>query len=147
MSGEIIVQDVNNDVLEFIDVTNRGVGCYDEAGNMLIIKETDPNQVSGNEYEIVINKVTGITSGSTNIQYPSAAAVYNIVMINADKNFRYTQNVPSKIWSITHMLGKRPSVTITDSAGTTIEGMISYVDLNNLTVEFSVAFSGYAELN
>ena len=45
------------------------------------------------------------------------------------------------------MLGKRPSVTITDSAGTTIEGMISYVDLNNLTVEFSVAFSGYAELN
>lgn len=147
MSDEIVLQDVGNNNIEFIDVINRGTGACDEAGNMVILKETDPNQPIASQYEVVINKVTGITSGSTNTQYPSAAAVYNIVIANADKHFSYTQNTPAKIWNINHGLGKKPSVITTDSAGTTVEGMIKYIDLNNVSVEFSVAFSGNAELN
>lgn len=145
--GDFVFQDLENNNIEFIEITNRGVGKCDESGGVLIIKEPDPKQIVSSEYEVISNKVVVITSGSTNTQYPSALAVYNMVITNADKHFSYTQNIPANIWYVNHGLGKKPSVITTDSAGTTVEGMVKYIDLNNVSIEFSVAFSGYAELN
>lgn len=64
-----------------------------------------------------------------------------------DKNFIYTKGTPDKIWDITHNLGKYPSVTIVDSAGSVVVGDITYVSENNLKVTFSAAFGGTAYLN
>lgn len=64
-----------------------------------------------------------------------------------DKYFRYDQSTPATTWEITHNLKKRPSVTVTDSAGSVVEGSVEYIDENNLKITFSAAFSGYAELN
>jgi len=64
-----------------------------------------------------------------------------------DSNFVYNQPVPSTSWSLTHNLNKMPSITIVDSAGTVVEGDIQYVDVNNIVVTFSYAFSGQAILN
>jgi len=60
---------------------------------------------------------------------------------------RHEQGISSALWSITHNMGKRPSVTTTDSAGTRVYGEVKYSDENSLTITFSAAFSGYAELN
>lgn len=64
-----------------------------------------------------------------------------------DAHYLFEQNVPSSFWLIDHGLGKKPSVTIVDSADTQVEGTVDYVDDNSLTVSFAVAFSGRAYLN
>lgn len=65
-----------------------------------------------------------------------------------DKTYIHTQNIPAKIWEVNHNLGKYPSVTVVDSAGSSIAGAkISYDDFNNLTLTFAAIFSGKAYLN
>ncbi len=60
----------------------------------------------------------------------------------------YDQVTPSAVWSITHNLGRPPSVTVTDSGGSVVEGDVDYgLDpFNSLTITFSGAFSGQAYL-
>lgn len=64
-----------------------------------------------------------------------------------DKYYRHTQGISSASWTVVHNLGKRPSVTVTDSAGTMILGQVHYVDDNTVQLDFSSPFSGYAECN
>jgi hypothetical protein len=66
---------------------------------------------------------------------------------STDKHYTHNQGVASDTWTITHNLGKMPSVSVTDSAGTQAVGEISYVSLNQLIVYFTVPFSGKAYLN
>lgn len=65
----------------------------------------------------------------------------------ADKAFEFTQASAEATWTIQHNLGKYPSVTVVDSANTVVIGEVQYVDLNNITITFSAAFSGKAYLN
>jgi len=59
----------------------------------------------------------------------------------------HTQSVPSTTWTINHLLGKNPSVTVVDSAETVVRGSVTYVDTNTLVVSFSAGFAGKAYLN
>ena len=59
----------------------------------------------------------------------------------------YVQGVPSTSWSIEHNLGKFPSITVIDSAGTVVTGQYTYNDINNVTLTFSAPFAGTAYLN
>lgn len=67
--------------------------------------------------------------------------------VGLDKHFTYTQPTPSATWAVPHALGKHPSVTVVDSAGTEVEGCVTHNNLNQLTIEFSSPFSGKAYLN
>jgi hypothetical protein len=64
-----------------------------------------------------------------------------------DKYFRHDQNVPSATWSVTHNLGKHPSVSVVDSADTVVHGEVVYIDDNTLELRFATAFGGRAYLN
>ena len=64
-----------------------------------------------------------------------------------DKHFKHDQSISSDTWNITHRLGKFPSVTIVDSAGTHVVGDVQYVDISNIIITFSSPFSGIAYLN
>lgn len=64
-----------------------------------------------------------------------------------DLHFTYVQGVPSTSWSIQHNLGKFPSITVIDSAGTVVTGQYTYNDINNVTLTFSAPFAGTAYLN
>ena len=64
-----------------------------------------------------------------------------------DLNFTYDQPTPSSEWTITHNLGKFPSVSVTDSSGNLWQTEVDYVDQNTCIVRFSAAFSGKAYLN
>jgi hypothetical protein len=61
--------------------------------------------------------------------------------------YTHTQNAVSYIWNISHNLGFRPNVTVVSSAGTVVEGDLSYIDNDNLSITFTVPFTGTAYLS
>lgn len=85
------------------------------------------------------------SNGNTVVSNP--AAVGSNTSSGGDKSFTHNQSAPATTWTINHNLGKNPSVSVVDSAGTQVFGSVNYVTLNQLTVHFSVAFSGTAYLN
>lgn len=64
-----------------------------------------------------------------------------------DKNYVHDQFTPATVWTIQHNLGKKPSVTVIDTAKTVVEGVVDYINDNTLTITFNYPFSGYATLN
>ena len=68
-------------------------------------------------------------------------------VLESDKNFTYDQTTPSKEWDILHNLNKKPSVTVTDSADTVVEGNIVINDGVRLLIKFNAPFTGTAILN
>ena len=64
-----------------------------------------------------------------------------------DLNYTHTQVGASNSWSITHNLGKYPSVTVVDSGDTEVIGDVLYLSDNALEVHFTASFSGKAYLN
>lgn len=64
-----------------------------------------------------------------------------------DANYVHDQAQPVNIWTINHPLNKKVSVTITDTAGTVVEGQVTINDGNKVVIEFNFPFSGEAILN
>lgn len=75
-----------------------------------------------------------------------AFAIYPELPI-PDKNYVFTQNTPSTLWQINHNLNKRPSVTAVNVNNIVVYGDVTYIDDNNLTIQFNAGFSGKAYLN
>ena len=84
---------------------------------------------------------------TTSVSQPSVNVSVQGISGGSDAHFIYTQNAASDTWSIAHNLGKKPSVTIVDSADSVLYGSIEYTDLNNLTINLSAPTSGKAYLN
>lgn len=64
-----------------------------------------------------------------------------------DRHVIFEQAVSSDVWEITHNMGKHPAVSIVDSAGSIVEGDITYIDNNSLKITFTAPFSGKVYLN
>ena len=62
-------------------------------------------------------------------------------------SYVYNQSVVSANWTVTHNLGWYPNVTVIDSAGSTVEGDITQVSVNQLTIHFTGSFTGVAYLS
>ena len=74
--------------------------------------------------------------------------IFNFTLASAsDKTFVHDQAIPSDIWTITHNLGKFPSVSVVDTQKTIYWGNVEYINSNQLKVTFSAAFAGQAFLN
>ena len=54
----------------------------------------------------------------------------------------YNNPVPSATWTINHNLNNYPVPQVVDSSGNAVEGDVTYVSANTLTVRFSNAFAG-----
>ena len=78
---------------------------------------------------------------------PDTGAIELIDKSSCDRTFVHSQGAPSASWNITHNLGKFPSVTVVDSAGTQVLCEIIHNDLNSTTIKFSELFAGFAYLN
>ncbi len=63
-----------------------------------------------------------------------------------DAGFVFTQAVPATVWNIAHNLNKKPSIKIVDSGDEVIEGGETYVDENNIILNFSALVTGKAYL-
>ena len=70
-----------------------------------------------------------------------------------DKTFVFDQVVPATNWGngnpkvVTHGLNKFPSITVVDTANSVVVGDYTYVDNNNVILEFSAPFAGKAYFN
>lgn len=64
-----------------------------------------------------------------------------------DITYIHTQMTAAKIWTVTHNLGKFPSVSVVDSAGSAVIGDVEYLDKDCVRISFSAAFGGHAYLN
>lgn len=62
-------------------------------------------------------------------------------------SYIHVQDTPSDTWTINHNLGRRPSVTIVDSADSVVFGNVKYESDDLITVTFSAATAGKAYLN
>lgn len=69
------------------------------------------------------------------------------LVVNADKHYLHVQDLAAATWTVTHNLGKRPSVTVVDSAGTMVHGDVGYVSDAELVITFSAPFGGRAYCN
>ena len=63
------------------------------------------------------------------------------------KTYEYAQTTPAREWVINHNLGMFPSVSVIDSAGSSVCGEVKYIDEDNVALAFSGEFSGKAYLN
>lgn len=99
--------------------TNLSYTNYQNVGaNHFISKGTLENVITGKNLETANNKVTSISSSSTDIQYPSAKCVYdNDVIIKDDVNTKYDY-----LFSLTNLFekitGTGTSVTLNDTSNT-----------------------------
>lgn len=66
---------------------------------------------------------------------------------SGDLNYTHNQNTASAHWIVLHNLGKYPSVTVEDSAGSVAYGAVTYLDLNSLAIDFSQVLAGKAFCN
>jgi hypothetical protein len=78
-------------------------------------------------------------------------AIYDMVLFNpfvvGDKTDVFVQSVPALIWHVNHNLGKYPSVSVVNINNVLMYGNTTYIDENNLDIEFSAEFSGKAYMN
>mgnify|MGYP003673340620 CR=1 FL=1 len=65
----------------------------------------------------------------------------------ADKFSEHDQAIAASVWNVAHNLDKYPSVTVIDTANTTVAGKVVYTDSNNLVITFNNSFSGKAYIN
>ena len=97
-------------------------------------------------YILTLNNIGGSGSIVENNYYDvSALLIKNGA--GFDKNFVYTQAVPSSQWNINHTLNKFASVSVVDTAGTQVYGDVTYDSYSSITLNFSSAFAGKAFLN
>jgi hypothetical protein len=84
--------------------------------------------------------ITGSISSQTDL--------WNIIQnLYLKDHYTHDQSVASATWTVTHNMGKYPSVTVVDTAGDEVFGDVNYVSVNQLVISFNAPFSGKAYLN
>jgi hypothetical protein len=64
----------------------------------------------------------------------------------AASEMTYEQTTPAYVWTITHGLGRNPSVTTSDTNGNVIFGDVAFPSIGAVIVTFSVPLAGTAYL-
>ena len=64
-----------------------------------------------------------------------------------DKTYTHTQNSGATTWSVTHNLGKQPSVTVVDVNNVQGYGIVTHTNANELTITFPGNTTGKAYCN
>lgn len=64
------------------------------------------------------------------------------LLLNRNEPYTHFQNVPEKVWRISHNLGYYPQCSVVDSAGTVAFGEVRHIDENTTEIKFATNFSG-----
>ena len=97
-------------------------------------------------YTVTLDYVSSVGSLVRNRDYFITMLTYDYEDFG-DKTYNHQQAVPSAQWIVTHGLNKYPSVSVVDSAGSSVVGDVLYDSLNQVTITFSAPFSGNAFFN
>ena len=143
--------------LSGVDVSGQNTVQFMEylVGNNILISEQnaislfghftiDSYTLNGTAYTLNLTNIGG--NGNLDLNKFYDFAVFTLSSQGAP-TFVFTQGVPATTWNIQHNLGKFPSVSVVNNNNIIMYGNTTYVDNNNLTINFSAGFSGKAYLN
>jgi hypothetical protein len=121
-------------------------GQKGDPGTQILSGPGLPSNLIGNVGDMWLNTSTSIIYGpKTNTGWPTTPLFEGF-----DKNLLgqvYSIPSPANVWEIQHDLGYNPNATCIDTAGTVIEGDISYPNENLMVISFIGAVSGKAYLS
>ena len=128
---------------------------YLVGNNILISEQNDINnfghftidsyvQKTPGVYTLTLTSLTG--NGNFDVDKFYDFAVFTLSSQGAP-TFEFTQGVPATTWDIQHNLGKFPSVSVINNNNIVINGEVTYIDNNNVQLNFSAGFTGKAYLN
>ena len=60
--------------------------------------------------------------------------------------FNFTQSAPADVWTISHNLGYKPSVSVMNAGGVEIEAEVAHLSNNTAQVTFNEPVAGLARL-
>ena len=95
-------------------------------------------------YTLTLTSLTG--NGNFDVNKFYDFALFTLSSQGAP-TFVFTQGVPATTWNIQHNLGKFPSVSVINNNNIVINGEVTYIDNNNVQLNFSAGFTGKAYLN
>lgn len=150
MTEQYVVQVNENPNLVTVDETDPNLvyvainGIQGPEGSTIISGFGPPGILTGNFGDIYIDKNNPpqFYGPKTDTGWPSTP----FFTLASNRRFVFEQAVPATTWNITHDLGGFPSVTVVDSAKTQVVGEVTYVDEENIVIEFASAFTGLAFL-
>lgn len=127
-------------------------------GKLVVVPTTSPNNsinIDKTDTELRIQLSNAIQQQINEALRPgdnisnlvNDAGYITLLDVEQDKNFIHTQNIPENIWTIDHTLNKFPSVSVKDSAGTSVFGQVDYISVGRIIITFNTSFSGVAILN
>jgi len=140
-----------------VDVSNQNTIPFMQylVGNNILISEQNAISNFGHftidSYTIVgttatLNLTNLFGNGNLDLNKFYDFAVFTLPSQGAP-TFIFTQAVAATTWDITHNLGKFPSVSVVNNNDIVINGEVTYIDNNNVQLNFSAGFSGKAYLN
>jgi len=133
--------------------------CYTDFATSIIEKQLCDWQNSASNRVVVATEITGIfveplmklnlkASMSCPETPTNVCTVVDLkALLIADSTYTQCFETASDVWTITHNLGKFPSVTVVDSANTVVIGNVDYTNSNSLVITFNASFSGCVFLN
>ena len=102
---------------------------------------------SPNEGWVYLDDGANTPSGSLALRIYWDGSWQTIGQATGDKDYVHTQSTASDTWTVNHGLGKKPSVTVVDSAESVVLGDVEYIDNDNVKIYFDSGFSGKAYFN
>lgn len=106
-----------------------------------------PQEIYNPELDIVLLPGVPTQRGPTGPQGPPGDLTEVYAAIPSLVSYTHNQASVSTTWTITHNLNFRPNVMVFDSANTMVEGSITHISNNQLSVSFSAGISGTAYLS
>ena len=103
------------------------------------------NAGDANYYDLVVNYKGG--NGVLTIDKYYDIMNFVLAADAEDKTFVFTQGAPAVQWTVQHNLNKFPSVSVVNNNNIVINGEVTYIDANNVQLNFSAGFAGKAYLN
>jgi hypothetical protein len=115
-----------------------------DLGSFGVFEFMSLTHVEGTIYEAGLSFLQG--SGSIE-QIHTYGFEADATLGSGGSTYTHNQEQPIQTWTITHDLGKFPSVSVVNNNNVLMYGDIAYVNDNKITITFSAGFSGKAYLN
>lgn len=95
---------------------------------------------AGQQVYVESNSKLYLLTGATNADWVEVSS-------SGDLNYVHTQPSAASQWNVSHNLGKRPSVVITNSSEQVVDAEVTYIDDNTVQIAFNTPFIGIAIFN
>lgn len=112
-------------------------------GKSFLTGSTPPSPSLGNTGDTYFDTSSGQLYTKSNTGWTLSTNLVNPVSIS----FSFEQQINTTTWDITHNLGYRPAVFVSDYGQNNVECDIEHVSTNELILTFSIPMSGYAYLS